>query len=94
MTWRNDGAVLTRVARRERTGATWRDLESAKVVSRKHEFIRVGVIQEDDSVAEFLDPDNWTMQAVRKAYDHVVGEELLLIKKQGEWLSLPKLEKD
>lgn len=94
MTWRNDGAVLTRIARRERTGATWRDLESAKVVSRKHEFIRVGVIQEDDSVAEFLDPENWTMQAVRKAYDHVVGEDLLLTKRQGEWLSLPKLERD
>ena len=93
MTWRNDGAVLIRVARRERTGATWRDLESAKVVSRKNEFIRVGVILEDDSVAEFLDPENWTMQAVRKAYDHVVGEELLLIKKQGEWLSLQNLKR-
>lgn len=94
MTWRNDGAVLTRVSRRERTGATWRDLESAKVIARRNEFVKLEVIQEDESVAEFLDPENWTMQAVRKAYDHAVGDSLLLIKIQGEWLSLPKLEKD
>ena len=47
---------MERVDRHERTGATWRDLESAKVIAQKHELLEVKFVTEDTSVGEFLDP--------------------------------------
>ena len=46
-------------------GATWRDLENAKVLAQKHELVEVDFINEDASVGEFLDPTTWAMDAVR-----------------------------
>ena len=68
--WTKDGAIIERIDRQERTGASWRDLESSKVMSRMSEHIIAELINQDSSVGEFLDPTTWTMASVRLPYDH------------------------
>ena len=92
--WTKDGAIMERVDRQERTGATWRDLESAKVVAQKHEILRVDFVNEDASVGEFLDPQNWSMQSVRLPYEHSPGRRGLLLRYDDEWLALPYMAID
>ena len=93
-TWTGDGAVLEKIARKERTGATWRDLESAHVKARLSEFLYLDSVNEDSSVREFLDPGSWKMTAVRLPYDHTIGRKLLLAKIEGDWVTLPYLGMD
>ena len=93
-TWTGEGAILEKVSRRERTGATWRDLENANVVARLNEFTYTEAINEDASVAEFLDPTDWKMTAVRLPFEHVPGRKLLLARIEGEWFCLPRLGMD
>ena len=93
-TWTGEGAILERIERRERTGATWRDLENANVVARLSEFVYADSINEDASVAEFLDPNDWKMTAVRLPFEHTPGRKLLLARIDGEWICLPRLGMD
>ena len=90
-TWTKDGVIMSRIDRQERTGASWRDLESANVVAQMKDHVCVDIINEDSSVAEFLDPTNWNMSEVRVAWDHVPRQKLRLARIDGEWLSLHKL---
>ena len=93
-TWTGEGAILERIDRKERTGATWRDLENGNVMSVRKEFHLVDAVGEDSSVAEFLDPNTWKMEAVRLPYDHLPGRRLLLSRIEGEWYCLPWLGVD
>ena len=92
--WTGEGAILEKIERRERTGATWRDLENANVVARLTEFVLIESVSEDSSVAEFLDPSNWKMTAVRLPFEHVPGRKLLLARIDDEWFCLPRLGVD
>ena len=92
--WTKDGAIMERVDRRERTGATWRDLESAKVVAQRHDLVDVEFVTEDASVGEFLDPTTWAMESVRLPYEHTPGRRGLLVRHSDEWLSLPFMAVD
>ena len=85
---------MERVDRRERTGATWRDLEQAKVLAQRHELSHVEFINEDASVGEFLDPTTWAMDHVRLSYDHTPGRAGLLMKHDDAWLALPYMAVD
>lgn len=85
---------MSRIDRQERTGASWRDLESANVVAQMKDHIITDIITEDSSVAEFLDPSNWNMASVRIAWDHTPRQKLRLARIDGEWLSLHKLSCD
>ena len=49
------------------------------------------IINEDSSVAEFLDPTSWNMAEVRVAWDHVPRQKLRLARIDGDWLALHKL---
>lgn len=89
--WSKDGAIMSRIDRQERTGASWRDLESANVVAQMKDQINVELITEDSSVGEFLDPNSWTMAAVRLPWDHTAKNPLRLARIDGEWLALHKL---
>jgi len=64
-TWTKDGAIMSRIDRQERTGASWRDLESANVVTQMKDHLVVDLITQDDSVGEFLDPNTWQMTPIR-----------------------------
>ena len=92
--WTKDGAIMERVDRRERTGATWRDLESANVVAQRKNALEVDFITEDSSVGEFLDPNTWAMASVRLPYEHVAGRQGILIRHDDAWLALPHLAVD
>ena len=92
--WSGEGAILEKISRRERTGASWRDLENANVVARMSELVYHEPLSEDSSVAEFLDPSNWKTTAVRLSYDHVPGRTLLLARVDGDWICLPRLAVD
>ncbi len=92
--WTKDGAIMERVDRRERTGATWRDLESANVVAQRKNAIEVDFINEDSSVGEFLDPTTWAMASVRLPYEHVTGRQGILIRHEDAWMALPYLAVD
>ena len=85
---------MERIDRQERTGATWRDLESARVIAQRHEFSTVDFITEDASVGDFLDPNVWTMQSVRLPFDHEPGRKGLLARIDGEWLALHHMALD
>jgi nonsense-mediated mRNA decay protein 3 len=89
--WSKDGAVMERIDRRERTGATWRDLEHSNVVCQMKDFISVELITEDSSVGEFLSPDNWQMTAVRLPRDYKGDKKLLLARVEDEWMALQHL---
>lgn len=92
--WSGEGAILEKVEKKERSGATWRDLENANVISRLQEFVYLDAISEDSSVAEFLDPRTWKMAAVRLPFEHVRGRNLLLARVDDEWVCLPRLGMD
>ncbi|DAC61543.1 MAG TPA: hypothetical protein D7I03_00480, partial [Candidatus Poseidoniales archaeon] len=86
--WTKDGAIIERIDRQERTGATWRDLESSKVMSRMSEQIIAELINQDSSVGEFLDPTTWTMASVRLPYDHNGRNTIRIARIDGEWFAL------
>ena len=89
--WTKDGAIMERVDRRERTGATWRDLENAKVLAQKHELVEVDFINEDASVGN-SDP---SMGHGRRApaYDHAAGRKVT-DSPDDAWLALPFMAVD
>ena len=92
--WTKDGAIMELVERRQRTGASWRDLEQAKVVAQRHELLEVEFITEDTSVGEFLDPTSWTVEQVRLPYDHTTGRKGLLMRHDDAWIGLPFMAVD
>lgn len=89
--WSKDGAIMERVDRRERTGATWRDLENSNVVCQMDDFVYVELITEDSSVGEFLDPQNWQMTSIRLPWDYSGDKKLIIAKIDGDWIALQHL---
>lgn len=92
--WTKEGAIMERIDRQQRTGATWRDLETATVIAQRHSALEVEFINEDNSVGEFLDPTTWLMASVRLPYDHTAGRHGLLVRHEEEWIALPLLSVD
>ena len=86
--WTKDGAIVERVDRQERTGASWRDLESTQVLARMSEHITVDLINQDSSVGEFLDPTTWTMASIKLPWDHKGKKTARLARIDGEWIAL------
>ena len=84
---------MERIDRRERTGASWRDLEQAKVIAQRHEFIEVEFINEDVS-RRILGPNHLGDELVRLPYDHIQGRNGLLMRHDEEWIALPYMAID
>ena len=90
--WQKDGPILLALDRREKTGASWRDLEKAVVMSRFVEQIQVDVLNRDASAAEFMDPRDYKMKTVRLPYDDDGTQaELRLGWITDEWVALPRV---
>tara|TARA_B100001250_G_scaffold406645_1_gene426061 strand:+ start:2236 stop:3306 length:1071 start_codon:yes stop_codon:yes gene_type:complete len=92
--WTKDGAIVERMDRQERTGATWRDLESAQVLARMEEHVVVELINQDSSVGEFLDPKTWVMSSVRLPWNHDGKRNIRIARIEGEWVSLHSMAID
>ena len=88
--WQKDGPILRKVERFERSGATWRDMESSSVVCARAEQSTVNVLNRDSSAAEFMDPSDYKVSTVALPYDDD-GEavELRIGFIDGGWVALP-----
>jgi nonsense-mediated mRNA decay protein 3 len=88
--WQKDGPILRKVDRFERSGATWRDMESSSVVCARAEQSTVQVLNRDSSAAEFMDPSDYKVSTVALPYDDD-GEavELRIGFIDGIWVALP-----
>ena len=88
--WQKDGPILRKVDRFERSGATWRDMESSSVECTRSEQNNVQVLNRDSSAAEFMDPSDYKVSTVALPYDDD-GEavELRIGFIDGEWVALP-----
>ena len=88
--WQKDGPILRKVDRFERSGATWRDMESSSVVCTRAEQSTVQVLNRDSSAAEFMDPSDYKVSTVALPYDDD-GEvaELRIGFIDGGWMALP-----
>lgn len=91
--WTGDGAMVSRIDRAERTGATWRDLEKLIVLATQSELQTVDLITQDSSVGEFLDPVKWTPICIKLPYNHE-GNSIRVAKIDDEWIALPLLSVD
>ena len=88
--WQKDGPILRKVDRFERSGATWRDMESSSVECTRAEQSTVQVLNRDSSAADFMDPTDYKVSTVALPYDDD-GEtaELRIAFIDGEWVALP-----
>ena len=88
--WKKEGPILKKISRLERSGVTWRDMESSKVICSKSEQITVQILNRDSSAAEIMDPSDFKVTTVALPYDDdgLVGE-LRIGFIDGEWLALP-----
>ena len=88
--WQKVGPILRKVDRFERSGATWRDMESSSVECTRAEQNKVQVLNRDSSAAEFMDPSDYKVSTVALPYDDD-GEavELRIGFIGGEWVALP-----
>ena len=88
--WQKEGPILRRLDRFERTGATWRDMESSSVVCSFSDQCVVQILNRDTSGAEFMDPGDYKVSTVALPYDDDgSSEELRIGFIDGEWLALP-----
>ena len=92
--WQKDGPIMKALDRKEKTGASWRDLEKSVVLSRFVEQVEVDVLNRDASAAEFMDPRNYQMRTVRLPYDDDGSQaQLRLGWIIDEWIALPRVRK-
>ena len=88
--WQKDGPTLRRLDRNERTGATWRDMEKASVVSRYNDQIVVDILNRDSSGAEVMDPTDYRVVTVALPYDDDSSMTNLRIAFIDDlWMALP-----
>lgn len=92
--WQKVGPVLRRLDRFERSGASWRDMESCDVVCTREEQHAVQVMNRDSSAAEVMSPSDYRMSTVALPYDDDgKASELRIGFIDGEWVALPVMGK-
>jgi NMD protein affecting ribosome stability and mRNA decay len=93
--WQKDGPILRRLDRFERSGASWRDMESCSVLCSREEQHVVQVMNRDSSAAEVMSPSDYRMSTVALPYDDD-GEasELRIGFIDGGWVALPVMGKE
>ncbi len=93
--WQKDGALLHALDRRERIGASWRDLEKSKVRARVKNHLAVDLLNRDSSGGEFLDPRDWQVRTVSLPFDDDGASMRLRIALIGdEWVALPDVRRN
>jgi len=93
--WQKEGPILRRLDRLERSGATWRDMESCSVACPREEQHLVQVMNRDSSAAEVMNPSDFRMSTVALPYDDDgKASELRIGFIDGEWVALPVMAKE
>ena len=67
--WQKDGPIIRKVDRFERTGVTWRDMESSIVICSLSDQSTVQILNRDTSAAELMDPLDFKVTTVALPYD-------------------------
>lgn len=90
--WQKDGPLLLALDYKEKTGASWRDLEKTVVACRWVEQTEVDVLNRDASVAEFMDPNDFRMRSVRLPHDDDGKQSRLRVGWViDEWVAIPRV---
>jgi len=93
--WQRDGPIIRRIDRLERTGASWRDMESSSVISSFNEQKIVQILNRDTSAAEFMDPSDYRMSTVALPYDDDgLTDRLRVALVDSEWIAIPTTKRD
>ena len=88
--WKKEGPILRRIDRFERTGVTWRDMESSSVICSLSEQKTVQILNRDSSAAEFMDPSDYKISTVALPYDDDgQADELRIAFIDDGWLAIP-----
>ena len=88
--WQKDGPIIRKVDRFERTGVTWRDMESSIVICSLSDQSTVQILNRDTSAAELMDPLDFKVTTVALPYDdNGTADKLRIAFIDGEWLALP-----
>ena len=67
--WQKDGPIIRRLKFFHRTGASWRDMEKARIICSRSEQFIVDILNRDSSAAEVMTPHDYTMTTVALPYD-------------------------
>ena len=88
--WKKEGPILRRIDRFERTGVTWRDMESSSVICSYSDQKTVQILNRDSSAAEFMDPSDYRISTVALPYDDDGQvDELRIAFIDERWLAIP-----
>jgi nonsense-mediated mRNA decay protein 3 len=88
--WQKDGPIIRRLNFFQRSGATWRDMEKARVICSISEQYVVDIMNRDSSAAEVMSPQDYTMVTVALPYDDEIGSTKLRIGYIDDvWMALP-----
>ena len=88
--WKKEGPILRRIDRFERTGVTWRDMESSSVICSYSDQKTVQILNRDSSAAEFMDPSDYNISTVALPYDDDgQADELRIAFIDDGWLAIP-----
>jgi nonsense-mediated mRNA decay protein 3 len=88
--WQKDGPIIRRLNFFQRTGASWRDMEKARVICSRSEQYIVDILNRDSSAAEIMTPHDYTMTTVALPYDDDKKSKKLRIGFIDDiWLALP-----
>jgi|TARA_B000000475_G_scaffold259060_1_gene241651 nonsense-mediated mRNA decay protein 3 len=88
--WQKDGPIIRRINFFQRSGASWRDMEKARIICSTSEQYVVDIMNRDSSAAEVMNPHDYTMITVALPYDDVVNSTKLRIGYIDDiWVALP-----
>jgi len=88
--WQKEGPIIRRIDRFEKSGVSWRDMESCNLICSFKEQKDVDILSRDSSAAEFMDPSDYKIQTVALPYNDDGNQKSLRIGFiEGEWLALP-----
>ena len=81
-----------KVSQNHKVGTSWRDLETAQVMSKKEDQVTAKPLNVDSQVIEFLDERDWKTKMVQLPWDWKDDRETVeLAYIIDEWISLPRL---
>jgi nonsense-mediated mRNA decay protein 3 len=88
--WQKSGPIIRRLKFFQRSGASWRDMEKARIICPLSEQYVVDIMNRDSSAAEVMTPHDYTMATVALPYDNdIKSTKLRIAFIDDQWIALP-----
>jgi hypothetical protein len=88
--WQKSGPIIRRLKFFQRSGASWRDMEKARIICPLSEQYVVDIMNRDSSAAEVMTPHDYTMTTVALPYDDdIKSTKLRIAFIDDQWVALP-----